>query len=566
MTIENEVSPIEVLMESALKENKISFDKQIPCYGEYTYKNHHGYYRKKADHPKYILDFVVFGEKSRIVVECDGLRYHSSNKRKARDAVRDLWLITNGYDDVLRFSSHDIFNNLPSCILKIKKTIIKMDHIYHQQDEKKHFQPSAFLVTPSKPIIMKTINEFLTILTSSNENRKRKKWKADGRANIQNIQQRLRKQHFNLSYDLMHFHYPDLVRYLNERKIDIFFSGYNIPYLAVFNDFPLDFPLDVSKGSPFIKVIISNTQPIETSLKNWIWIHRTNKKIMASDILEIDYRDTLLQELSEKAALLEKEYIQLCKQKSKLVQTKHQLRNIYQKMYTILKTKNEESTELFAHLDASHKKMLVKEMKNHWSWIAYKSKYLENIDSFKAACDWFEECGIPYIERYSFTLYDVVLQMHQFYINEMNKRISLVTRKQKTLSSSKHDQRKKVQIYIYSNGRNDLTIFEFEGKFQEVYEQAEDSRSVNRSILHACIRSLQTLKEPCFVTLYIQTNIGLKYMQKPQKKWVNRDLGNLIQKTVQEGNHLIEFIDYSIEKRFASHRKALKQRLTKKFG
>lgn len=316
MVLGNEVSPIEVLMESALKENQISFDKQVSCYGEYTYKNHYGYYRKKSDVPKYISDFVVCGEKSKIVVECDGFRYHSSNTCKARDAVRDLWMITHGYDDVLRFTSHDIFNHLQSCIRKIKNSLFKMDRIYHLQDEKIYFQPAKIPDSPTKAFVMKTMSEFLTIFAHSGEHRSKKKQNINNQVIIQSIQQRLRAQHFNLSYDLMHFQYPDLVRQLNKGEIDIFFSGFNIPYLIYIDKSLVSSPLHVLEGTQFIKVIISKFKPPIVSIKNWIWIHSTKKKIMASDVLDIDYNDILLEDFSEKARSLEKEYVQLCKKQS----------------------------------------------------------------------------------------------------------------------------------------------------------------------------------------------------------------------------------------------------------
>lgn len=251
------------------------------------------------------------------------------------------------------------------------------------------------------------------------------------------------------------------------------------------------------------------------------------------------------------------------KNKAIVVHIKQKLREIYQKMKNNC---DDKVTELFTVMDQTQKKFLVKEIKSHWSWIANKSKSINKVDSFEVACDWFEECGVSYIDKSPFTLYDVVLQISQFKNENKDKSKFYATKEiqQTYLFPSHNDLRKKVQIYIYSNGRNDITIFEFKGKFREVYNHSEDSRSVNRSVMYACIRSLQALKEPCKVKLYVQTNIGFSYMQKPKKKWSNRDLGDQLQKAIKEGNHLIEFVDYSKEHGHELHSRALKKRLTDK--
>ena len=80
--------------------------------------------------PKYIVDFVVFGEQSKIAIECDGVTYHSTNFARAYDTVRDIWLLNRGFDDVLRFDSEDIRQDLSGCLKRVQSSIANWDQFY----------------------------------------------------------------------------------------------------------------------------------------------------------------------------------------------------------------------------------------------------------------------------------------------------------------------------------------------------------------------------------------------------------------------------------------------------
>jgi hypothetical protein len=137
---------------------------------------------------------------------------------------------------------------------------------------------------------------------------------------------------------------------------------------------------------------------------------------------------------------------------------------------------------------------------------------------------------------------------------------------QNELFDTDEDNRKEVNIYIYSNGRYNITIFEYGNIMREVYDISEDARSVNRCVMYAVIKAINALKEPCKITLYLQTNVGFKYMENTKKKWRNRDLGNEIQESIQLGKHSVQYIDYSMNADLNAHRIFLKKRLFSKFG
>jgi very-short-patch-repair endonuclease len=65
----------------------------------------------------YIVDFVCHG--TRIVVEVDG-ETHDFASRLRRDAVRDAWLASRGYN-VLRFTNEDVLRNLEGVLLAIRE-------------------------------------------------------------------------------------------------------------------------------------------------------------------------------------------------------------------------------------------------------------------------------------------------------------------------------------------------------------------------------------------------------------------------------------------------------------
>lgn len=67
---------------------------------------------------KYSCDFVL--PDFRIAIECDGTYWHSLNKRKKLDKVKDNYLRTCGWQ-VIRLKESDIINDLSRCLIKLTR-------------------------------------------------------------------------------------------------------------------------------------------------------------------------------------------------------------------------------------------------------------------------------------------------------------------------------------------------------------------------------------------------------------------------------------------------------------
>ncbi len=106
-------SVLESLMREALSRHKIDFKEQV---------------RVPVDATFYIMDFVIYGDYCKVIVECDGPHHYNHNQR-SKDAIRDLWCIQNGFQDVLRFSAGEIQNQIEQCIVLIKQLVYKYDKI-----------------------------------------------------------------------------------------------------------------------------------------------------------------------------------------------------------------------------------------------------------------------------------------------------------------------------------------------------------------------------------------------------------------------------------------------------
>lgn len=90
---------IEIIMKLKLKDENISFvhSKRIG---------------------KFCVDFLI----KDIIVECDGEYWHNRPGDKAKDFIRDNYLINKGYT-VLRFSEYNIKNNIKTCINFLKSKL-----------------------------------------------------------------------------------------------------------------------------------------------------------------------------------------------------------------------------------------------------------------------------------------------------------------------------------------------------------------------------------------------------------------------------------------------------------
>ena len=74
-------SPNELLLRDALTEQGLSFKEQYPIYEG-----------GKFSQPKYFVDFLITYGKKKIIVECDGYTYHTSDYDIDKNIERDNWI------------------------------------------------------------------------------------------------------------------------------------------------------------------------------------------------------------------------------------------------------------------------------------------------------------------------------------------------------------------------------------------------------------------------------------------------------------------------------------------
>ncbi len=118
-------------MRDALIKNNIPFKEQ--------YKVYTG---GKFNEVKYVGDFYIKGTKAEIIVECDGITYHSGTYKK-RQVERDEWLRSKGYK-VIHFTTRQIkykMQEVISCIVKnmYSKDTFTLSSIIPSEKGKKPF-------------------------------------------------------------------------------------------------------------------------------------------------------------------------------------------------------------------------------------------------------------------------------------------------------------------------------------------------------------------------------------------------------------------------------------------
>lgn len=101
-------TPIEYLVRDALINENIAFQEQYRLYTGGRFSE-----------VKYVADFFLENDGNRVIVECDGLRYHTGRKKHEKQLKRDAWLKIHGYI-VLHFSTREIVSNMFGVIQTIK--------------------------------------------------------------------------------------------------------------------------------------------------------------------------------------------------------------------------------------------------------------------------------------------------------------------------------------------------------------------------------------------------------------------------------------------------------------
>lgn len=105
-----------------------------------------------------------------------------------------------------------------------------------------------------------------------------------------------------------------------------------------------------------------------------------------------------------------------------------------------------------------------------------------------------------------------------------------------------------------------VVLYRFGNKIKELYFSTLENTQ-NRSIILASAIAIQGLKYRCNISLYTQNNFGFAYMENHKKKWVNRDIGNLLAESISKGGHMVKFNDCSLTEESKDYQQALASRL-----
>ncbi|MBN8194227.1 DUF559 domain-containing protein [Bacillus sp. NTK074B] len=134
-----QATELEIIMGEALFEKGFFFDEQV-------------YVKKGNKH--YEFDFVVYGDFCKVVVECDG-PHHFQNHRWYKDLMRDLWTVTNDFQDVLRFNRYQIRHNIDGCLKEIQRSIEQLNTALKHDTQRK-----ILLDSEKQKILMRKSSRF----------------------------------------------------------------------------------------------------------------------------------------------------------------------------------------------------------------------------------------------------------------------------------------------------------------------------------------------------------------------------------------------------------------------
>lgn len=105
-------SPNELFLRDALTEQGLSFEEQYPIYEG-----------GKFSQPKYFVDFLITYGKKKIIVECDGYTYHTSDYDIDKNIERDKWIKNKTGIKIIHFTSHQLKNELSVVVAVIKNEL-----------------------------------------------------------------------------------------------------------------------------------------------------------------------------------------------------------------------------------------------------------------------------------------------------------------------------------------------------------------------------------------------------------------------------------------------------------
>ncbi len=459
-------SPIEKIMEKALKENAIDYDSQYAVYE----KN-----GSKRWFHKYIFDFVVYGKHSKVVVECDGKAYHSTDEQRVHDTTRDIWALHQGFDDVLRFTGSQIKKDVRLCIDKIKSTIQSYDELYKKRKDKAIFHTNEVTAVPDKDTVATIIHELLPpfIRATHIETKNFANVIYRDKAILRGYRNVLTRNFYNLTEQNLFFSFPNLRKLVENRHISLFFCGYNIPIALILSTEPrkmIYIDEYLSQESRILKLIITIkaadkivNELVSSSIKSFVFVDMFKGKIVESDLYNQEFNYKLpiyeqkqnkqeikrkrkrkrkktiqgiskfnaiedlslapcnhLRKLQNDAQKMERElrrnyYIWFSQTvgnstelEKKIQSQESKLKTLYRDIYThpaLVKSK----PKLFADLDKKSTHTLTKELNRYWS-----QKQKEGADNvvFNQATSWIKTEGYRF-KLIPFTLHDIVMYFQE---------------------------------------------------------------------------------------------------------------------------------------------------------
>jgi ribonuclease HI len=108
-----------------------------------------------------------------------------------------------------------------------------------------------------------------------------------------------------------------------------------------------------------------------------------------------------------------------------------------------------------------------------------------------------------------------------------------------------------------------IVLYRYKGRVKELYFSTLE-RTPNRSVILASTIAIEGLNGACNINLYTQSNFGFLFMMKKvNKKWVNRDVGNVLIETIAKGGHEVNLIDCSATDEGKDYQQALAAKLKK---
>jgi len=114
-------------------------------------------FRAQALTGRYHVDFLVEKNGVQVVVECDGIAYHSSDEAKRTDRKRDSYLQSRGYR-VLRFTGGEINSRVNRCVEQIEQVLdesrMEQSQVFPTDDNLDDSQKKAVFTNPGQVCVL----------------------------------------------------------------------------------------------------------------------------------------------------------------------------------------------------------------------------------------------------------------------------------------------------------------------------------------------------------------------------------------------------------------------------